>query len=278
MHKRQPELKVADISKLLGERWRNMGPSQRAKYEAKAAADKERWEKEMKAYKPSYKPYKRPPFKVGKLFGREGKVEGGAKFLSEKVQWGDVLLRLFLNPLRRAHNEKPYRHVVDVMLQDLRNFSSNFTFVQYNRIGLQDRGSEEWRYNKLGDCVSIGNGPMLGKIWAIFQTAGLFRARGFWEKELEAWVIVRLFETCPLDDAEPQHPFTKDSMLERQRPFQKVIAKVRSDIAPPMGAKGFPVGYDLVRASTLKGGIPFECTTQRNSREEGFIHPLMKPC
>ena len=102
------------------------------------------------------------------------------------------------------------------------------------------------------------------------------RAEG--EREQEAWVIVRLFETCPLDDAEPQHPFTKDSMLERQRPFQKVIAKVRSDIAPPMDAKGFPVGYDLVRASTLKGGIPFECTTQRNSREEGFIHPLMKPC
>ena len=49
-HKRQPELKVADVSKLLGERWRNMDPNQRAKYEAKSAADKERWKKEMKAY------------------------------------------------------------------------------------------------------------------------------------------------------------------------------------------------------------------------------------
>merc|ERR1712224_412445 len=57
--KRQPELKIADVSKVLGERWRNMSAAQKAKYDAKAAADKKRYEKEMKAYKPPYKP-KRP--------------------------------------------------------------------------------------------------------------------------------------------------------------------------------------------------------------------------
>merc|ERR1712224_1198555 len=38
---------------------RNMSAAQKAKYDAKAAADKKRYEKEMKAYKPPYKP-KRP--------------------------------------------------------------------------------------------------------------------------------------------------------------------------------------------------------------------------
>jgi len=59
VQKRQPELKIADVSKVLGERWRNMSAAQKAKYDAKAAADKKRYEKEMKAYKPPYKP-KRP--------------------------------------------------------------------------------------------------------------------------------------------------------------------------------------------------------------------------
>ena len=36
-----------------------MSAAQKAKYDAKAAADKKRYEKEMKAYKPPYKP-KRP--------------------------------------------------------------------------------------------------------------------------------------------------------------------------------------------------------------------------
>ena len=56
VQKRQPELKIADVSKVLGERWRNMSAAQKAKYDAKAAADKKRYEKEMKAYKPPYKP------------------------------------------------------------------------------------------------------------------------------------------------------------------------------------------------------------------------------
>merc|ERR1711959_130011 len=30
--KRQPELKIADVSKVLGERWRNMSAAQKAKY------------------------------------------------------------------------------------------------------------------------------------------------------------------------------------------------------------------------------------------------------
>merc|ERR1712072_1211253 len=51
MQRRQPELKIADVSKVLGERWRNMSAAQKAKYDAKAAADKKRYEKEMKAYK-----------------------------------------------------------------------------------------------------------------------------------------------------------------------------------------------------------------------------------
>merc|ERR1719352_1138343 len=59
VQKRQPELKIADVSKVLGQRWRNMTDSQKSKYDAKAAADKKRYEKEMKAYKPPYKP-KRP--------------------------------------------------------------------------------------------------------------------------------------------------------------------------------------------------------------------------
>merc|ERR1719443_83780 len=57
--KANPTPKIAEISKILGEKWRGMSAAQKAKYDAKAAADKKRYEKEMKAYKPPYKP-KRP--------------------------------------------------------------------------------------------------------------------------------------------------------------------------------------------------------------------------
>ena len=59
VQKANPTLKIAEISKILGEKWRGMSAAQKAKYDAKAAADKKRYEKEMKAYKPPYKP-KRP--------------------------------------------------------------------------------------------------------------------------------------------------------------------------------------------------------------------------
>ena len=56
VQKANPQLKIAEISKILGQKWRDMSDSQKAKYDAKAAADKKRYEKEMKAYKPPYKP------------------------------------------------------------------------------------------------------------------------------------------------------------------------------------------------------------------------------
>ena len=56
VQKANPSLKIAEISKILGEKWRGMNDSQKSKYDAKAAADKKRYEKEMKAYKPPYKP------------------------------------------------------------------------------------------------------------------------------------------------------------------------------------------------------------------------------
>ena len=56
VQKANPTLKIAEISKILGEKWRGMSAAQKAKYDAKAAADKKRYEKEMKAYKPPYKP------------------------------------------------------------------------------------------------------------------------------------------------------------------------------------------------------------------------------
>ena len=59
MQRQNPTLKIADISKMLGAQWRSMSATQKAPYDKKAAADKKRYEKEMKAYKPPYKP-KRP--------------------------------------------------------------------------------------------------------------------------------------------------------------------------------------------------------------------------
>merc|ERR1719386_631407 len=54
VQKRQPELKIAEISKLLGAQWRSMSATQKAPYDKKAAADKKRYEKEMKSYTPPY--------------------------------------------------------------------------------------------------------------------------------------------------------------------------------------------------------------------------------
>ena len=56
MQRQNPTLKIADISKMLGAQWRSMSAAQKAPYDKKAAADKKRYEKEMKSYVPPYKP------------------------------------------------------------------------------------------------------------------------------------------------------------------------------------------------------------------------------
>merc|ERR1719482_1168633 len=56
MQKKNPTMKIAEISKLLGAQWRSMSATQKAPYDKKAAADKKRYEKEMKSYTPPYKP------------------------------------------------------------------------------------------------------------------------------------------------------------------------------------------------------------------------------
>lgn len=41
---------TGDVGKMLGERWKNLSEKQKAPYEAKAAADKKRYEEEKAAY------------------------------------------------------------------------------------------------------------------------------------------------------------------------------------------------------------------------------------
>ncbi|KAF2263706.1 hypothetical protein CC78DRAFT_533719 [Lojkania enalia] len=43
-----------EVGKMLGEKWKNLSDKQRAPYEAKAAADKKRYEEEKAAYAVSY--------------------------------------------------------------------------------------------------------------------------------------------------------------------------------------------------------------------------------
>ena len=54
-----PQMHLSEVSKVLGAEWRGMSEAQKAPYEKKAAADKKRYEMEMKDYTPPYKP-KRP--------------------------------------------------------------------------------------------------------------------------------------------------------------------------------------------------------------------------
>ena len=54
-----PQMHLSEVSKVLGAEWRGMDEAAKAPYEAKAAADKKRYEQEMQAYTPPYKP-KRP--------------------------------------------------------------------------------------------------------------------------------------------------------------------------------------------------------------------------
>ncbi|KAF2457904.1 non-histone chromosomal protein 6 [Lineolata rhizophorae] len=45
-----PGIKFGDVGKILGEKWKALSDKQRAPYEAKAAADKKRYEDEKAAY------------------------------------------------------------------------------------------------------------------------------------------------------------------------------------------------------------------------------------
>ncbi|GAB7361970.1 hypothetical protein MBLNU230_g2007t1 [Neophaeotheca triangularis] len=45
-----PGIKFGEVGKLLGERWKSLNEKQKAPYEAKAAADKKRYEEEKAAY------------------------------------------------------------------------------------------------------------------------------------------------------------------------------------------------------------------------------------
>ena len=48
-------ISFGESGKQLGEQWRSLKPAQKAKYEKKAQADKERYQSEMAKYKPSAK-------------------------------------------------------------------------------------------------------------------------------------------------------------------------------------------------------------------------------
>jgi len=45
-----PGIKFGDVGKMLGQRWKNLPEDDKAPYEAKAAADKKRYEDEKAAY------------------------------------------------------------------------------------------------------------------------------------------------------------------------------------------------------------------------------------
>jgi upstream activation factor subunit UAF30 len=52
LRKEKPKLSFQDIARELGAEWRSMSEGNRVKYEAMAAADKERYEREMEAHVP----------------------------------------------------------------------------------------------------------------------------------------------------------------------------------------------------------------------------------
>lgn len=49
--KEKPDIKFGEMGKLLGEKWREISPVEKEKYEALANKDKERYNKEMAEYK-----------------------------------------------------------------------------------------------------------------------------------------------------------------------------------------------------------------------------------
>lgn len=46
-----PDMKITEMSKVIGERWKALGAEDKAKYEQMAKSDKARYEDEMRAYK-----------------------------------------------------------------------------------------------------------------------------------------------------------------------------------------------------------------------------------
>jgi len=54
-----PGIKFGEVGKLLGEKWKALSEKQRTPYEAKAAADKKRYEEEKAAYAAVSKPTRR---------------------------------------------------------------------------------------------------------------------------------------------------------------------------------------------------------------------------
>merc|ERR1711988_1992800 len=48
--KKDPGIKFGEVGKILGEKWKGLNDKQKAPYEAKAAADKKRYEEEKAAY------------------------------------------------------------------------------------------------------------------------------------------------------------------------------------------------------------------------------------
>jgi hypothetical protein len=49
--KDNPSLSVADIAKLIGERWRSIGDDKKRQYEERARQEKERYDREVAEYK-----------------------------------------------------------------------------------------------------------------------------------------------------------------------------------------------------------------------------------
>jgi hypothetical protein len=49
--KDNPSLSVADIAKLIGERWRSIGDDKKRQYEERARTEKERYDREVAEYK-----------------------------------------------------------------------------------------------------------------------------------------------------------------------------------------------------------------------------------
>lgn len=49
--KDNPSLSVADIAKMIGERWRGIGEDKKRHYEERARQEKERYEREIATYK-----------------------------------------------------------------------------------------------------------------------------------------------------------------------------------------------------------------------------------
>lgn len=55
---------LGEVGKILGEKWKGLSEKQRAPYEAKAAADKKRYEDEKAAYNGAVRPREISPFTI----------------------------------------------------------------------------------------------------------------------------------------------------------------------------------------------------------------------